>query len=188
VSLLANCRISSTERKSSSAWAGDIFCCGAELAGAGFCCGWDALDRPELGGVPAGPCCAAVCAKQRLSASSSARRVCVKARLKLRWWVRCRDKSLGDEGWLRAGNPYNNIRHSEIEQAAGMPATPAGVPQLAAAPRRFSRSRCSYSGSETGIPCASPARRGNSPAWRRSRRRNAAFRPHASSCRDGALQ
>src|SRR5439155_11439656 len=96
VSLLANCRISSTERKSSSAWAGDSFCCGAELAcsAGGFCCGWGAVDGPELGGVPADPCCATACSKLRLSASSSARRLCVNARLKFRWWGRCRDESL----------------------------------------------------------------------------------------------
>ena len=31
--------------------------------------------------------------------------------------MRCRKKFLSDEDWLRDGNPYNNIRHSEIEQA-----------------------------------------------------------------------
>jgi hypothetical protein len=48
----------------------------------------------------------------------------VNARLKFRRWVLCRDESLGDEGWLRAGNPYNNIRHLEIEQVTGYASEP----------------------------------------------------------------
>jgi hypothetical protein len=67
----------------------------------------------------------------------------VNARAKLRQWVRRRDKSLRDEGWLGGGNPYNNIRHLEIEQAIQYASDPAPseklrrFPQLVEAPPGF---------------------------------------------------
>src|SRR5207253_6033837 len=66
-----------------------------------------------------------------------------------------------------------------LNKLQGVPVNRArrAYPQLETLLPPVSISHCSYSGSRTGIPCASPARRGSSPTWRRSRRRNAAFQP-----------